>query len=53
LQQRALAGAVLADNAERFATLNLEADVVESREVMMERNPIQAGSSLRRALGDE
>ena len=31
LQQRAFAGAVLADDAERLAALNLEADVIERR----------------------
>ena len=41
LQQRAFAGAVLADDAESFAALNLEADVIKCREVVMERDTIQ------------
>ena len=36
LQQRAFARTVLTDDAERFAALNLKADIVERREVVME-----------------
>ena len=42
LQQRAFAGAVLADDAEGLAALDLEADIVERREVVVEGDAIQA-----------
>ena len=41
LQQRALAGSVLADNAERLAALHLEADVVERPEILVALQTIQ------------
>ena len=52
LQQCAFAGAVLADDAKRFAALNLEADIRQRREVMMERNAIKTEQLFQAALGE-
>ncbi len=41
LQQRTFAGAVLADNAEGFAALDLEADVVERPEILVALQTVQ------------
>ena len=43
LQQSAFAGSVLADNAKRLAALDLETNIVQSRKVVMKRDPVQAG----------
>ena len=43
LQQRTLAGSVLADDAESFASINLKADGSESPEIAMKGLLIEAG----------
>src|ERR1035437_6931669 len=49
LQQRALSGAIFADNAERFAALDLEADIVEGPEILVALQTIQ-GQQLLEAV---
>ena len=51
LQQRALAGAVLADDAEGLAALDLEADIVQRPEILVALQPVEGQQLLEPVAG--